>query len=103
MYWFSIAIVAWSQIMARTLAIPSTVILLTDSAPSKSALSTVHGAGNMLASLARAIGPAVGGWVFASGMSWDVIGAVWWFYLTVVAICALAWSYTMKKNEDIES
>jgi predicted MFS family arabinose efflux permease len=102
MHWFSIAIVAWSQIMARTLAIPSTVILLTDSAPMKSSLSTVHGAGNMLSSLARAIGPAVGGWVFAWGMNRDVIGAVWWFYLTVIAIGALIWSYTMKKNEDLE-
>jgi predicted MFS family arabinose efflux permease len=103
LYWFSIAIVAWSQIMARTLAIPSTVILLTDSVPAKSALSTVHGAGNMLSSLARAVGPAVGGWVFAWGMNRNVIGAVWWFYLAIVAIAALMWSYTMKKNEDLES
>lgn len=101
-YWFSVAMIAWSQIMARTLAIPSTVILLTDSAPSKSALGTVHGIGNMLASLARAIGPAVGGWVFAWGMDRDVVGAVLWFYLTIVAISALAWSYTMKKSEDPE-
>jgi len=98
-YWLSISLVAWSQIMARTLAIPSTVILLTDSAPSKSALSTVHGAGNMLSSLARAIGPAVGGWVFAYGMDKGVIGAVWWFYLTVVAIGAFSWSYTMRRRD----
>ncbi len=39
--------------MARTMAIPSTVILLTEAAPAKNVLGTVHGAGNMLAALAR--------------------------------------------------
>ncbi|QDS70379.1 hypothetical protein FKW77_009157 [Venturia effusa] len=101
-YWLPIALVAWSQIMARTLAIPSTVLLLTDAAPTKSALSTIHGIGNMVACLARAIGPAVGGWVFAWGVERDVVGAVWWFYLTVVAIGALVWSYMMEGSGDFE-
>jgi MFS family permease len=97
MYWVCIGLVAWSQIMARTLAIPSTVILLTNSAPAKNVLGRVHGAGNMLSSLARAIGPALGGWVFAGGMEGGQIGAVWWYYLTVVAVSALGWSYTMRR------
>jgi MFS family permease len=100
MRWLLIAIVTCSQVMARTLAIPSTVILLTNSAPAKNVLGTVHGAGNSLSSLARAIGPSVGGWVFAWGMGKGVVGAVWWFYLMVVAIGALAWSYTMNPIED---
>jgi MFS family permease len=98
--WFLIAVVTCAQVMSRTLAIPSTVILLTNSAPAKSVLGTVHGAGNSLSSLARAVGPAVGGWVYAWGMDNGVVGAVWWFYLTVVAGSALAWSYTMNPIED---
>ncbi|KAI1757970.1 MFS general substrate transporter [Xylaria castorea] len=91
--WVFLGFVVCAQIMARTMAIPSTVILLTEAAPAKTVLGTVHGAGNMLASLARAVGPAVGGYVFALGVEEGVIGLVWWLYLVGVALCALAWSY----------
>lgn len=91
--WVFLGFVVCAQIMARTMAIPSTVILLTEAAPSRTVLGTVHGAGNMLASLARAVGPAVGGYVFALGVDEGVIGLVWWIYLVGVALCALAWSY----------
>ena len=60
-------------------------------APAKSVLGTVHGAGNMLASLVRAFGPAIGGWVFSWGVDNGMIGAVWWFYLVPVAGLALLW------------
>ncbi|KAI1189770.1 major facilitator superfamily domain-containing protein [Nemania serpens] len=91
--WVFLGFVVCAQIMARTMAIPSTVILLTEAAPARTVLGTVHGAGNMLASLARAVGPAVGGYVFALGVDEGVIGMVWWIYLVGVAFCALAWSY----------
>ncbi|RDL41651.1 MFS general substrate transporter [Venustampulla echinocandica] len=94
--WGGIAVILCAQVMARTIAIPSTVILLTNSAPSKTVLGTVHGAGNMLSSLARAVGSAAGGWVFAWGMERGMVGAVWWCYLLFVAVIALAWSYTMR-------
>ena len=93
-------LIVWGQIMARTMAIPSTVILLTESAPAKSVLGTVHGAGNMLASLARAVGPAIGGAVYAAGVEDGVIGAVWWFYLVVVAIAAAAWCFGVQRKKD---
>ncbi|KAI1486907.1 MFS general substrate transporter [Biscogniauxia mediterranea] len=95
--WVFLACVVCAQIAARTMAIPSTVILLTEAAaPGRAVLGTVHGAGNTLASLARAVGPAVGGYVFALGVDAGVVGLVWWFYLVVVALCALAWSYIME-------
>jgi len=93
--WFCIGVVAWSQIMARTLAIPSTVILLTNSAPAKSVLGKIHGMGNMFSSLARAVGPAIGGWMFAWGIQRGMVGAVWWFYLFIIAASALAQSYLL--------
>ena len=99
--WACIAIVTWGQIMARTLAIPSTVILVTHSAPVKSALGRIHGAGNMAASFARAVGPALGGWVFARGIEHEMAGMVWWSYLFVVAVMALAWSFTMRRTSEI--
>jgi MFS family permease len=98
--WICIAVITWSQVMARTLAIPSTVILVTQTAPAKSALSRIHGAGNAGASLARAVGPALGGWVFAKGIENNMVGMVWWFYLLVVAVMALTWSFTMRRLDD---
>lgn len=97
--WAALAAVAWAQIMARTVAIPSTVILLTEAAPARSVLGTVHGAGNMLASLARAVGPAVGGWVYAWGVREGMVGAVWWFYLVVAALAALGWCFGVQKEK----
>ncbi|KIW06155.1 uncharacterized protein PV09_03317 [Verruconis gallopava] len=98
--WICVGLITWSQIMARTLAIPSTVILLTQSAPSKSALGRIHGAGNAGASLARAVGPALGGWILAKGIEQNMVGMVWWFYLMVVAAMALFWSFTMRNLDD---
>ncbi|KAI0377351.1 MFS general substrate transporter [Hypomontagnella monticulosa] len=98
--WVCLGLVVCAQIMARTMAIPSTVILLTEAAPSKTVLGTIHGAGNMLASLARAIGPAIGGYVFAVGVEDGIIGLVWWLYLVCIALCALAWSYMMDRDEN---
>ncbi|KAJ3571681.1 hypothetical protein NPX13_g5295 [Xylaria arbuscula] len=91
--WVFLGFIVCAQIMARTMAIPSTVILLTEAAPSRTVLGTIHGAGNMLASLARAIGPAVGGYVFAVGVEQGVVGLVWWLFLVGVSLCALVWSY----------
>lgn len=96
--WAFLALTICAQICARTMAIPSTVILLTEAAPDRSVLGTVHGAGNMLASLARAVGPAVGGAVFAWGVERDVIGAVWWLYLVVVALVALVWGLVLQRE-----
>lgn len=98
--WVGLALVICGQIAARTMAIPSTVILLTEAAPAKNVLGTVHGAGNMLASLARAVGPAMGGVVFAWGVENGVVGAVWWMYLVAVALVALAWTFALQRSAD---
>ncbi|CAI4211709.1 unnamed protein product [Parascedosporium putredinis] len=96
--WLGLGIIICGQIMARTMAIPSTVILLTEASPSRSVLGTVHGAGNMVSSLARAVGPAVGGVVFGWGLKNDMVGAVWWLYLVFVALGALAWTMTFQRR-----
>lgn len=100
--WPALGVIVWGQIMARTMAIPSTVILLTEAAPAKNVLGTVHGAGNMVASLSRAVGPAVGGAVYAAGVTEGVVGAVWWFYLVAVTIIAAAWCWGVQDKRSNE-
>ena len=56
----------------------------------------------MLQALARAVGPALGGWVFAWGMERGVVGTVWWGFLTVVAGAGIFWSLKMRENEGRE-
>ncbi|KAK2623993.1 hypothetical protein QTJ16_006627 [Diplocarpon rosae] len=95
----SIAFILFMQVTARTFAMPSSVILLTNSAPSPLALGAVHGVGNMLSSLSRAVGPALGGVIFGWGVDKDVVGLVWWSYLFTVSAAGLAWSWMLKEGE----
>lgn len=98
--WFAVAAVLFSQVMARTMAIPSSVILLTEAAPRRSVLGTVHGAGNTLSALASAIGPMIGGMLLARGIDAGAVGIVWWCWILVVALAALAWSFVLQPSND---
>ncbi|KAK6506561.1 hypothetical protein TWF506_011466 [Arthrobotrys conoides] len=95
----AIAFVLFLQVIARTLAIPSSVILLTNAAPSPKLLGTLHGIGNMLSSLARAVGPALGGWISAKGMEIGMVGCVWWTYLTGIAVLGVMVSWKMEEGK----
>lgn len=95
----AIAFILFLQVTARTFGIPSTVILLTNSAPTPLALGAVHGVGNMLSSLARTVGPLLGGYIFGWGIEHGAIGMVWWSYLTTIAAVGLAWSWMLTEGE----
>lgn len=95
----SIAFILFLQVTARTFGIPSSVILLTNSAPTPLALGAVHGVGNMLSSLSRTVGPALGGVIFGWGLDSGVVGTVWWGYLFIISVSGLAWSWTLKEGE----
>ena len=97
--WLGIFLILFIQVTARTFAIPSSVILLTNVAPSKKDLSMIHGAGNMVSSLSRAVGPAVAGWVFGWGIDIGAVGAVWWLYLTLIAGAGYLWSWRLREGE----
>jgi MFS family permease len=101
--WLGMAAVLFAQVMARTMAIPSSVILLTEAAPRRSVLGTVHGAGNTSSALASAIGPVIGGVLLAQGLEVGVVGIIWWCWLLLVALIALAWSFALGKKEDEEN
>jgi MFS family permease len=94
-----IAGILWSQVTARTFGIPSSVILLTNSAARKEHLGAVHGVGNMANALARAVGPAVGGVVYGWGVEGGCVGLVWWVWLGTVCLVGLAWSFTLTEGE----
>lgn len=76
--WVGIALVLILQVAARTFALPSSVILLTNSAPSSLVLGRVHGLAVSLASLSKAVGPAVAGVLFGLGLKVGVVGTAWW-------------------------
>jgi MFS family permease len=99
--WPAMAAVLFAQIMARTMAIPSTVILLTEAAPQRSVLGTVHGAGNTLSAMSSASGPVIGGFLLAWGIEHGSVGFVWWSWLCLVALAAFIWSFFVR-DDDME-
>ncbi|KAF2475380.1 MFS general substrate transporter [Lindgomyces ingoldianus] len=98
--WPAMAGVLFAQVMARTMAIPSTVILLTEAAPRKSVLGTVHGAGNTISALASAGGPVIGGLLLARGIDVGAVGIVWWAWLCLIALFAFGWSFFLRNNHE---
>lgn len=53
----------------------------------------------MLSSLARAVGPALGGVIFGWGVEDGAVGLVWWGYLTVISLVGLGWSWMLREGE----
>ena len=100
--WTTMAVVLFLQVFSRTMAIPSSVILLTEAAPQRGVLGTVHGAGSTLSALSSAIGPIIGGLVLARGIEIGAIGLVWWSWLSLVGFAALAWSFVLDKGQEDE-
>ncbi|CAO2650025.1 Nn.00g013170.m01.CDS01 [Neocucurbitaria sp. VM-36] len=97
--YIAMAAVLFTQIIARTMAIPSSVILLTEAAPHRSVLGTVHGAGSTLSAFASACGPAIGGVLLAKGIEMKAVGLVWWTWLSAVSVVALVWSFVFDKTQ----
>ncbi|TKA67611.1 hypothetical protein B0A49_09265 [Cryomyces minteri] len=84
--WIGITSVLFVQVLARTFALPATIILINNCSPHPSVLSTIHGIGQSVSSGTRTIGPVLGGWLYGLGLSHGVVGAAWWG-LAGVAIC----------------
>jgi len=61
------------------MAYPSNAILLANSAPSKDVLGTINGIAASTASLCRALGPTVSGFLYALGLQTGYSGLAWWF------------------------
>lgn len=62
-----------------TMAYPNNAILLANSAPSKDVLGSINGVAASIASLSRALGPVLSGYLFTFGNKSGYSVMVWWF------------------------
>lgn len=76
--WTGIVFVLCIQVMARTFALPGTTILVNNSCPHPSVLSTYHGIAQSISSAVRTVGPASMSWLYGRGLVWGVVGTGFW-------------------------
>lgn len=81
------AVVVW-KVTAQAFAFPPLQILLANSAPSKRVLGTLNGSAASSASLCRAIGPTLSGFIQSAGLSVGSVGLPWWANCSVAIIGA---------------
>ncbi|KAK8931993.1 hypothetical protein VCV18_000524 [Metarhizium anisopliae] len=70
------------------MAYPNNAILLANSAPTKEVLGTINGIAASTASLCRALGPTVSGFLYAAGLHTGYSGLAWWFSGVVTLVGA---------------
>ena len=81
------AVVVW-KVTAQAFAFPPLQILLANSAPSKRVLGTLNGTAASSASLCRAIGPTLSGFIQSAGLSAGSVGLPWWANCSVAIVGA---------------
>lgn len=82
------AVVIWKCTFA-TMAYPSNAILLTNSAPSLLMLGTINGVAASTASLSRAFGPTLSGYLLSAGLRLGYSGLAWWCSAVIALIGAV--------------
>ncbi|KAF5858602.1 hypothetical protein ETB97_003954 [Aspergillus alliaceus] len=81
--WFSIIIVLFLQVSARTFTLPTSIILLNNCSPHPSVLGTIHGIGQSVSSAFRTIGPIFSGSWYGYGLEIGMVGFAWWLIALV--------------------
>ncbi|GES59306.1 MFS general substrate transporter [Aspergillus terreus] len=81
--WFSIIVVLFLQVTARTFTLPTSIILLNNCSPHPSVLGTIHGIGQSVSSAFRTIGPIFSGAWYGTGLEMGVVGFAWWLIALV--------------------
>ncbi|KAI0403600.1 major facilitator superfamily domain-containing protein [Xylaria palmicola] len=76
--WMFMTVVQVFQVMARTVTLPASIILLNNCSPHPSVLGLVHGLGQSVSAGFRTVGPVVGGWWYGASLEAGVVGAGWW-------------------------
>ncbi|KAI0839536.1 MFS general substrate transporter, partial [Hypoxylon sp. FL0890] len=84
--WGYMALVQLLQVMARTITLPASIILLNNCSPHPSVLGLVHGLGQSVSAGFRTVGPVVGGWWYGAGLEMGIVGASWWAVALVSAL-----------------
>ncbi|KAI0975920.1 major facilitator superfamily domain-containing protein [Xylaria arbuscula] len=84
--WMFMTVVQVFQVMARTVTLPASIILLNNCSPHPSVLGLVHGLGQSVSAGFRTVGPVVGGWWYGASLEAGVVGASWWGVAGVAAL-----------------
>ncbi|KAL4866425.1 hypothetical protein BDV12DRAFT_187389 [Aspergillus spectabilis] len=88
--WFSIVIVLFLQVTARTFTLPTSIILLNNCSPHPSVLGTIHGIGQSVSSAFRTIGPIFSGSWYGYGLEIGTVGFAWWLIALVSVLGCVA-------------
>ncbi|KAL4941359.1 hypothetical protein BDV06DRAFT_4557 [Aspergillus oleicola] len=86
------------KITLQVIAFPSVAILLANAAPSSKVLGSINGAGASTASLGRALGPSVTGFLHSKGLESGYSVLSWWA-CGVVCIIGAIQSFWMEESE----
>jgi hypothetical protein len=81
--WFSIIVVLFLQVTARTFTLPTSIILLNNCSPHPSVLGTIHGIGQTVSSAFRTIGPIFSGSWYGYGLEIGMVSFAWWLIALV--------------------
>ena len=87
--WIAICLVLCLFVVGRTFVLPATMILVNNCTPDPSVLGTIHGVAASVGSLARTLGPAVAGLLFAVGLDIRFVGLTWWVLAGMGAFAVL--------------
>lgn len=79
-------VVATALVIARTFALPPMTVLMTNCAPSRKVLGTVHGITHSVTSLSRTLGPFTLGALYSVGVREGMVGLAWWIAALVVLV-----------------
>jgi MFS family permease len=79
-------IIATALVISRTFALPPMTVLMTNCAPSRQVLGTVHGLTHSVTSLSRTLGPFTIGSLYSIGVRQGIIGLSWWISAAVVLV-----------------
>ena len=89
------------KITLHVIAFPSSAILLANSAPSLTVLGSINGAAASTASLSRAFGPTVTGFLHSKALEWGYSGLAWWAS-GIVCLIGAAESFCIKDEGHVE-
>ncbi|ODH46946.1 hypothetical protein GX48_06983 [Paracoccidioides brasiliensis] len=90
-----------AKITLHVIAFPSLNILLANSASSTMVLGSINGVAASTASLSRAFGPTVTGYLHSKGLAWGYSGLAWWA-CGIVSLLGAVESFWIEEDDQKE-
>lgn len=88
------------KVTHQALSYPSNMLLLTNAAPSLLVLGFVNGVAASAASLSRAFGPTVSGFIQSAGLTGGYLGAPWWAAAVAALVGAIQCLWLQESQRD---